>query len=231
MNQTIIPVWINDQETLWLTQAAIESLNKAGSKQNIIIDNGSTYGAGSLLELGECLRNNTNLGYAKAVNQGLELAGKIVAIANNDIIVSPNCFEIALDILKDKQVGSVHFRMLPYSQDFSYGNETWIEGKERWCTSSFFIVRNVQRYDENFLNSYDDYDFWYRMRHSGLRTAYTNKACYRHLDSHTQKKIPHRSINDNNNREYYKEKYGEYPHEQFARMYPDQVKQEWRPFP
>lgn len=221
---------VNDQETLWLTEAAIASLSYT---KLIIIDNGSEYGAGKLKELASVyIRNDVNRGYAKAVNQGIEIAGsEIVVIANNDIIVSPNYDKVAEEILTDRKVGSVHFRMLPYSDSFVTGDDTWKEGKERWCTSSFFVVRRIQQYDENFFNSYDDYDFWYRLRQQGYSTAYTNKACYKHKDSYTQQQIPNRGIYDQRNREYYKQKHGEYPDEQFARMYPDQMKLPWKPMP
>lgn len=229
----IVPVWITDEETLQLTVAAIESV-RAGAPdcEIIIIDNGSTHGQGLLRELADLyIRNKENLGYAKAVNMGLKLAGDVAVVFNNDIIVSSNWWEIAHKILTVyPNVGSVHYRMIPYDEPFDLGEEYWVDGKERWCSSSFFVVRNGQLYDEEFLNSIEDWDYWLRIRQLGYKTAYTNAASYRHKDSHTQQKIIGRAENDKKNYEYYKQKHGEYPDIQFAKMYPDQMKEDWKPF-
>lgn len=234
----VMPVWATDHETIQITEAAVESLK--GSGRLIVVDNGSTVGGGQLRGWADLyVRNKENLGYAKAVNQGLKLAGDLVAVANNDIRVSPNWEEVALSIfdssVKNSKLrgmpGSVHFRMIPYNQPFNPGTETWVEGKERWCSSSFFVMQNVQFYDENFLNSLDDWDFWRRFREDHYATVYTNKAEYQHLDSYTQQKIPSRADNDNKNLQYYFKKWGETPDEWMARVYPEQLAQPWKPFP
>lgn len=230
----VMPVWITDHETLDLTVDAINSIrNGAPNCRMIIIDNASTLGTSVLRDMADIyVRNKENLGYAKAINQGLKLSGSVVAVANNDIKVSSNWWKVAYDILVNlPDVGSVHFRMIPYNEPFSFGEEYWPEGKERWCSSSFFVVRNGQLYDEAFLNSYDDYDYWFRLRQQGYTTSYTNAASYQHKDSHSQQKRPDRAENDQKNLEYYKEKHGEYPDTQFANMYPAQMNLPWRPFP
>lgn len=230
----VMPVWIQDEETLQLTVAAVESIRDGTPNcYLIIIDNASTHGAAVLRELADVyIRNKENLGYAKAVNQGLKLSGDIVAIANNDIIPSKNWWEVAREILiNNVSVGSVHFRMIPYGEQFNLGSQTWEAGKERWCSSSFFVVRNEQLYDEEYLNSIDDWDYWRRFREGGSLTAYTNKAQYQHKDSHTQKMIPNRSENDTKNRQHYFRKFGETPEDWMARMYPEQLKEPWKPMP
>ena len=143
----------------------------------IIIDNGSPMGGGEMRELADIyIRDKVNIEFAGAVNQGLKLAGEIVCVANDDIRVPPQWEEVALDILKDSTVGSVHFRMIPYDQPFNPGNETWTTGKERWCTTSFFVMRNKQLFDENFKSGCEDWAYWYEFRELGYKTAYTNKA-------------------------------------------------------
>lgn len=232
--KVIVPVWCINEQILQLTGLAIQSIKQA-SCEIILIDNGSTLGAGQLQAWADIyIRNEENLGYAKAVNQGLKLCGngEIVTIANNDIKVSPNWQEVALEIINNyPKTGSVHFRMIPYYQPFNPGDDTWLGGKERWCTSSFFVVRNVQLYDENYLNSYDDWDFWKRIRERGFNQSYTNKAEYQHMDSFTQQFIPERSGNDAKNREYFRQKWGIYPEEDFERSFPGELRKPWRPFP
>lgn len=233
MIDLVMPIWITDEETLDITKSALASLEASDADiRPIIIDNGSTIGGGYLRDIASIyVRNRNNLGYARAVNQGLKLAGKYVAVANNDIRVSPNWWTVASDIFaQSDNIGSVHFRMIPYTQVFHYGNDIWPEGKERWCSSSFFVMRNVQLYDEHYLNSYDDWDYWRRFRKEWC-TAYTNKAEYQHLDSHTQEKVENRSKNDIKNREYYMSKWGETPETWLMRTYPDQMLTDWKPFP
>lgn len=234
----IMPVYILNPELLDLTEEAIKSL---GDIPLIIVDNGSLVGGNWLRDWADLyIRGKENKGYPWAVNQGIKLAEtEFLAIANNDIRVSPNYLEVAEEIFKDPEVGSVHFRMIPYDEPFSFGNEVWKSGKERWCSSSFFIIRKkvieqVGMYDEYYgIFGYDDYDFWGRVRKIGIKTAYTNKACYQHRDSSTALVLDptDRQKSVEKNREYYKKKHGEYPDQQFARLFPEQMKEAWKPFP
>ena len=219
-----------DETIINLTENAIESL---GDVNLILIDNGSTFGAGALKGWADVyIKNKQNLGYAKAVNQGLDYLREeeLVTIANNDIRVSLNWWDVAQEIFNNKEVGSLHYRMLSYDEPFELGNDTWIGGKERWCTSSFFTVRNVQRYDENYMNSIEDWDFWMRMRKK-YRQAYTNKAQYQHMDSFTRWKLPEIEEQDKKNREYFVEKWGEEPEALFDKEFPGEREKPWKPLP
>lgn len=228
------------EDLVQLTNSAINSLKKGPMGKLIIVDNASSMGGGILREEADVyVRNKTNLGYPAAINQGVALSkAKAVVLANNDIRVTPNWQEVGQGILdSDDKVGTVHYRMIPYEQPFNPGNESWTSGKERWCTSSFFIVRRdaFQGYDENYgAGGYDDYSHHFRMRSAGWKQAYTNKAEYQHMDSITYRTMEEeekRAERDKKNREYYKEMYGEYPDEQFARQFPEQMSVPWRPFP
>jgi glycosyltransferase involved in cell wall biosynthesis len=228
----IMPVWHKDPDLVTLTENAINSLRENDVKITII-DNGSSYGGGQLRQWAdEYVRNPVNLGYAKAVNQGLKLhMDELVAVVNNDIRVSKNWIDVANEIMKDPLVCSVHFRMIPYDQPWNPGNETWISGKERWCSSSFFVVRGGQLYDEHFLNTYDDWDYWKTWRGKGFKQAYTNKAEYQHADSSTVNRMEKHEVTNIENREYFKKKWKEYPELDFERSFPEQLKQPWKPMP
>jgi GT2 family glycosyltransferase len=231
IDRIIMPAWLIASDLVNLTENAINSLRENDVKITII-DNGSTMGSGALREWAdEYVRVKVNNNYAPAVNQGLKLhMGEIVAIANNDIRVSKNWKEVAERIMEDQEVCSVHFRMIPYDQPFDPGTETSKGGRERWCSSSFFVVRAEQLYDEELKNSYDDYDYWYRWRKRGFKQCYTNLAEYQHLDSSTVQRMPEHNETNAKNYEYYKKKHGEYPDVQFAKDFPDQVKLPWKPF-
>ena len=221
-----MPCFINYLETWELTKSAIDSLGKVNL---IVIDNESNLAGGYLREVADTyIRNQTNLGYARAVNQGLALAKTdFIAIVNNDTRVSPNWQEVAQEVFMNPDTYSCHFRMTNYEVPFEYGKTILYSGKERWCTSSFFVI-NTQKmkffYDENYFNTCDDWDYWKQVRLSGLKTAYTDLACYQHKHSHTQQQIPERIENDKKNREYFKQKWGMYPEEDFAKQYPLQMK-------
>jgi GT2 family glycosyltransferase len=177
------------------------------------------------------IRNQANLGYARAVNQGMKLSDDIAVIANNDIRVSPNWWTVTEEIIKNPAVATLHFRMLPYESPFLYGDEVSISGREKWCSGSFFVKTKPVLFDEDYLNSYDDWDYQYRLRKMGYCTAYTNKACYLHMDSFTQQRVPDREKNNERNREYFKKKHGEYPEDLWTRDFPEQVNKPWKPFP
>ena len=235
----IMPVYILNQQGFDLTKDAITSLKIAdNTAEMVIVDNASSFGGGYLRsEADTYVRNKKNLGFCPAVNQGFKMATRdILAPANNDIKVSSNWKQVAEEILEDKTVGSVHFRMTDYSTPFQYGDKTWKTGRERWCTSSFFVIRKEAMpeglWDENYgLGGYDDYDFWHRVRHlNGWKTAYTTKACYKHLDSFTYLALnqEERQKRDKKNYEYFIKKWGENPDALFSSRYPEQWTKDWR---
>ena len=96
MISIIIPAHNQEEYTM----ACIESIQVNTSDYEIIIvDNGSD----EKIDIGfyysempvKMINNEENLGFPKAVNQGIEAAqGDIIVILNNDVIVTPNWAEI-----------------------------------------------------------------------------------------------------------------------------------------
>lgn len=231
MITVVMPCYILNEEGLTLTKEAIASL---GNVELIIIDNASTIGGGYLRSVADVyVRNKINKNYAGGVNQGLKLARtRLTAVANSDIRVSPNWQEITEEIAEHNfKAGSIHLKMTDYNVPFNYGSLIAPKGKERWCTGSFFVLikhnTHYQLYDENFINSYDDWDYWLRVRNAGWQTIYTNKAVYQHNHSFTQKLIPEREENNKKNAEYFIRKWGRSAEEMFAEKYPEQMKQNY----
>ena len=235
MITTIIPCWITNEETLNLTQLTIESLPKS---HLIIVDNASTYASGYLKGVADTyIREDKNFGYAKAVNDGLKIAKTpYICISNNDVRVPKDIFKVALEIFEDPKVGSVHFHEIFYNTPFYNGDKVWKTGKERWCTSSFFLIRKEAMilYDEKFdgRGTYDDWSYWYEFRLSRRKlwqTAYTNKSQYQHWGSHSFKirGDDQRKKYDHINREYFKKKHGDYPEDIWNKLYPKQMAQDY----
>lgn len=229
--KVIMPVYIVNEEILELTKRAIFSMGEID--QLIIIDNDSEIGGGYLRALADIyVKNKSNLGYAKAVNQGLKLVNQdeYVAVANNDIKLSPNWRKVVENVFSEPKVYTCHLRMTNYDEPIQYGSKVVYEGMERWCSGSFFIINTHYPpifYDEKYLNSYDDWDYFHAIRQAGFKTAYTDKACYQHKHSTTQQLIPDREKNNQKNREYFKKKWGEYPEDLYTKLYPDQMKKDY----
>lgn len=232
MIDVIMPTYLVDGGSIHLTKMAVKSLKKSPVRI-IIVDDESKIGGSVLKELADVyIRNKKNKGFAGSVNVGLkEVETDLVAIANNDIRVDTNWYSATQDIMKNKKVGSLHFRMIPYDQPFNPGTKTWITGKERWTHFSFLVARmGIQKMDSKFYNTYGDWDFVYRLRKKGYYTAYTNKAEFQHLDTYTVNAMPEMTLKNEKNRAYFKAKHGEYADIILARQFPEQMLEKWKPF-
>lgn len=240
----ICPVWVNDQETLDLTVTAILSFKIAvPDAELVIIDNASTMGGGFFRqEATTYVRNSENLGFCPAVNQGYKLChGDLIAVVNNDILVAPEWLKVAEEVFDHDQVGTLHFRMIPYNDPFIYGSGVAYEGKERWCTNSFFVIsryfldqlKEVEKelepfpglIDEHYGRGiYDDYDFAWRIHIAGFKRAYTDKVSYRHMMTHSFNKLPseQRKKEIQANLDYFINKWGKDPEELFSKTWPKQ---------
>ncbi len=239
----VMLAWLRNVELLELTRHAVRSFKEASGwdkSELIIVDNGSPVGRDELLKLGKTvIVNQENLGYPAGVNQGVRLAkNELIAIANNDIKVSANWRDVAIEAFeKHPEMGTLHFKMVGYYDDFGLKDELSLTGRERWCHGSFFVIRKsvleeVGMYDEGYgVGGYDDWDVQYRIRKAGYKTAYTNKAAFQHMDSSTLNTMENRNVTENINREYFKSKFGEYPEIIFESQFGEQLKTPWKPFP
>lgn len=96
----------------YFTCALIESIKKStGIAFNIIyIDNGSEIDEFNNVvkslnnTMHIIIRNNENLGFVKAINQGLKLSrAKYICFQNNDTLIFNNCFERLIKHLENHQ--------------------------------------------------------------------------------------------------------------------------------
>lgn len=227
MNITaVMPCLTLNEQILTLTANAIDSI---GSTPLIAIDNASPMGGGWLRRLAKTyVRNRENLGFAKAVNQGIKLAQtRYVAVVSTDTVVSPNWMKVAEQVFSEPDTFSCHFRMTNYNVPFVYGDKIVYTGKERWCTAAFFVLDKEKDlfFDENFFNSFEDWDLFLRARKLGYKTAYTDRASFQHNHSFTQKFTEFKGTNEN--RAYFTKKHGKDPDELLAQMYPEQVSKDY----
>lgn len=225
MFSVVMPCHLMTEEHLQLTKQAVETF---GPCELIVIDDASLLGGGYLRSIADTyVRNKENLGYGRSVNKGLKLASyPYIAIANNDIRVSPNWQSVTEEIFKNPQCLTAHFRMTDYETPFEYGDKILYEGKERWCHASFFVInKNVDfyLYDEHFVNTYDDWDYFFELRKRGWKQAYTDKAQFQHIHSATIPKMVKHDQRNKENAEYFKTKWGDYAENLFTKQFPDQM--------
>lgn len=234
----VLPCYIQDEEIMDLTKAAIESFKRVKAEL-VVTDDCSPIGGGYLRQEADTyIRTKENEGYYRAINKAIKLAkGDILAFTNNDIRVAKNWLEVSEEILKDKEVGSVHFKMILYKKSMTFGDKIWKTGKERWCTTSFLavkreVIEKVGLFDEGFGHGgFGDYDFWHRVRLAGFKAVYTNKSCYQHKDSAITSRIDPETRQKfvDINEVHFRKKWGKHPDEMFAEMFPEQMKVEpWR---
>ena len=123
MNLSVIIVSYNTKDLLKRCLKSIYSgytMDTHGYKVEIIVvDNGSTDGSLQSINSLEwpnlkIIANKENLGFAKAVNQGIRQAeGKYILLLNSDIIVKPRSIGIMLDFVKkNPQVGVIGGKLL-----------------------------------------------------------------------------------------------------------------------
>lgn len=197
LTSIIIPCW----NQLRYTEECVRSL-LARTRQPyelILIDNGSVDGTARFLRglaaehpFIRPIRNRRNLGFARAVNQGMALSrGKYVVWLNNDAVVTPNWLE---RMIRCAEAGRRTGAVGPYTNDAGFQNvpapyqtldelpvfsEAWAmlhAGKSRpiraldgFCMLlKRHVVQRIGPLDERFgLGYYEDSDYCLRLRQRG----------------------------------------------------------------
>lgn len=208
----VIPHW-NRAELL---RAVLENLRAQTRRFDrvIVVDNGSTDGSPAIAEsLGaEVIRLPKNIGFAAAVNRGIEHAGDAewIAILNNDVTLEPQWLERLLSSAGDAAFAT---GKILSARDHSVIDGTWDEisrggcayrcgsgakdGPEwnqaraiRMASMTACLVRRcvfdqVGLLDERFESYLEDVDFGLRCAKSGLEGMYVPSAVAYHLGSST----------------------------------------------
>jgi len=187
----------------------------------IIIDNGSTDGSINLIkEIAndsifniKLIENKTNLGFAKAVNQGINIASsEYVFLLNNDVEIEKRAIFYLLDFIKDKNdVFSVSSKMVQYNNrnliedagnDYNLlgwtkkvGNGENIDkyNKNREIFSSCAgaalyrkdLFDKIGLFDEDFFAYVEDVDIGLRSQISGYKNYFIANSIVYHIGSGT----------------------------------------------
>jgi GT2 family glycosyltransferase len=120
--QKILSVIIVTWNTKTLVNECIDSIfalpEYSDSVEIIVIDNGSTDGTDKLIseKYKEIvyIRNNDNVGYATAVNQGVKVAeGKYILLLGSDTVLKPNSLKRCIDFLdENNNAGAVGCKLV-----------------------------------------------------------------------------------------------------------------------
>ncbi|HOD53638.1 MAG TPA: glycosyltransferase [Candidatus Cloacimonadota bacterium] len=237
----VIPVW-NKQK---LTQQCLENLFKTiktHSFEIIIIDNASSDETPIYLSdvQKKCsnikiIRNEENLGYAKANNQAAKIAsGDYLVLLNNDTIPLPYWLDnLYQTISNDNNIGIVGAKLL-YPDDFIQHcgvvlrrdrkffkhpykyverDNALVNQRRQWdaVTAACLITPKklfleLGGFDERYINGCEDIDYCCKVRQAGKEIWYEPKAELYHLESQT----PRISNNDEKNFALFIEKWGDH---------------------
>jgi GT2 family glycosyltransferase len=253
----IIPVFDN----LELTQNCLEAIwehTPPELYELIVVDNGSRDGSTAFLKglaaAGKIrlIAHETNLGFAKACNQGARSArGDYLVMLNNDTRVTPGWLNALIEpVNKDDNVAIAGAKLL-YPDDsvqhagvafnqkgkvyhlyrYFHRNHPAVNKIREFqvVTAACLLIRTsvflqVGLFDENFQNGFEDVDLCLKVRQSGYRILYTPHSVVYHLESKTAGRHDH----ELDNSRYFSEKWqGRIVPDDFKYYQEDGLRMEW----
>jgi GT2 family glycosyltransferase len=217
----MISVVIPNYNGRFLLEDCLESIDKNSYKPReiIVVDNGSTDDSLLFLKLNyqkvKVIKNKINLGFAKAVNQGIKAAKEDwVAVINNDIILDKDwfknikkaigkykgkCIGCYCGLILDKTGKKIEGRGLEYQ---IYGKAKNIDNGQKYQkksekesfvfgSSGAAVVYNKKAitkaglFDKDFFAYLEDVDLSLRLQNNGFLTVYLPQVYCRHLGGET----------------------------------------------
>lgn len=191
-----------------LLRDALESLERQTAEAEVVVvDNASTDGTAEMVAERfprvRLIRNQANLGFGRAVNQGAaDAVGDVLVLVNNDVVLEPDFVERICEPFADERVGMVAGVLLqgddpgsidsagieidPTLQSFDY---LWNEpvaalesaadplgpcgGAAAYRLAAF---REAGGFDEAFFAYWEDVDLGLRLRLAGWRCVLAPRA-------------------------------------------------------
>ncbi|WP_395666504.1 glycosyltransferase [Methylocella sp.] len=213
---SIVLVLFNKAHFTYACLASLERrLGRAPFPYEIIVyDNGSSDRTGELLERCDNLvvrRDESNLGFLRAVNAASELArGETLLLLNNDTELPEGTLEAALDLIRENDdVGAVGARLiLPDGLLQEAGSIMWNDGTclgyrrgadpehfeanfrrdVDYCSGAFLLTRtalfhDLGRFNEIFVPAYyEETDYCLRLWENGWRIVYDPAVVVNHFE-------------------------------------------------
>lgn len=224
----IIPCWNRADMTARCVQALAAHTPEELDYELIFVDNGSTDGTADLLADLEgdvrILRNPENLGFAKACNQGAEVArGDILVFLNNDTVPRPGWLEPLLETIRTvPRVGAAGSKLLLPDGRIQHagvivGSNTqalhWLYHQANPDPAVLDVPRDFQvvtaaclavpkavfgqvgGFDEGYRNGYEDVDLCFKIRKAGYRVRFVPRSVLLHEESASDGRFDHQDAN------------------------------------
>ncbi|MBX3304464.1 MAG: glycosyltransferase [Nitrospira sp.] len=223
----IVPVW-NGAELTRQCLTALACATTDVTFEVIVVDNGSTDGTPEVLAslAGDIriIRNQENLGFAKACNQGARAAtGNYLVFLNNDTIPQRGWLKALVnEVEAHTEVGIVGSKLLypdgtvqhagvvrdiedrlPYHiyQKFS-GDHPAVNRRREFqiVTAACMLTRRILfeelgGFDEGYVNGFEDADLCLKVRERGYQVVYQPRSVVVHLESQTPGRMTHENAN------------------------------------
>ncbi|OQW35778.1 MAG: hypothetical protein A4E19_16140 [Nitrospira sp. SG-bin1] len=232
----IIPVC----NRLELTRDCLTALSQIGNQPEyevIIVDNGSTDGTQEFLaELKgdvQIIRNEENVGFAKACNRGARVArGQYLVFLNNDTIPQSGWLSsLVSEVDAHQEVGIVGSKLLypngtiqhagvvrdlehrlPYHiyKNLPADHPAVNQRREfQIVTAACLLIRRalfeeVEGFDEGYMNGFEDADLCLKVRERGYAVVYQPRSVVVHLESQTSG----RKLHDDQNATRFLDRWG-----------------------
>ena len=217
------------------------------SHELIIIDNASGKETNALLDRiknAKIIRNQKNLGFIKAVNQGAEAArGKFILLLNNDALIEKDTLSNALKSISEKdEIGAVGGKIKLIDGTLQEaGSIIWRDGstqgygrgedpcaaafmfkrKVDYCSGAFLLFRKTQfndlaGFDLDYSPAYyEETDFCIRLQKKGLKIIYDPSVRITHYEFGSSEGYKEASVLQKKNREILCEKHKEWLSEKY----------------
>ncbi len=226
----IIPVFNMVDYTKQCCKAIVENTPEA-LYEVIIVDNASTDGTKEFFKcLGgdvHVIRNEKNLGFAKACNQGAKAAkGTYLLFLNNDTVPQEGWLDAMVETIEEKpkagivgskllypdgtiqHAGVVFYRESSVISHIYKGlkadhrNVDYMRDFNAVTGACLLIPKklffDLQGFYEGFIAGYEDVDLCLRTKEKGLRVIYQPKSVLIHHEEVTRKTMPTCNTNDGN---------------------------------
>lgn len=186
-------------------------------KEVIIVDNNSSDNSVQFIKKNYpqfiLIENTDNLGFARAINQGIEVSsGEYIFVLNNDIELEKDCITNLLECIKqDSLIFAASAKMIQYyerekiddagdeytilgwTKRVGYGNPTTEYNKSRnifsACAGAAIyrksILEDIGYFDEKFFAYMEDVDLSYRAKINGYENVLCSEAIVYHVGSGT----------------------------------------------
>jgi GT2 family glycosyltransferase len=216
-----LSVIIPNYNGIHFLKTCFNSLNaqkgQTGLKEVIIVDNNSSDNSAEFIKKNYpqfiLIENKENLGFARAINQGIEVSSeKYIFVLNNDIELEKDCITNLLECIKqDSSIFAVSAKMIQYYEREKIddaGDEYTILGwtkrvgygkpSDNYNTSRDIfsacagaaiyrksILEDIGYFDENFFAYMEDIDLSYRAKINGYKNVFCSEAIVYHVGSGT----------------------------------------------